>query len=337
MASARLNLPAVFVYGGSILPGQRNGEALDIVSVFEAVGACAAGHDHRRRAGRDRAPGLPDRGQLRRHVHRQHDGVDRRGARACRCPGSASPPAVDRRRDDIAYESGRAVVHLLELGIRPRQIMTKEAFENAIAVTMALGGSTNAVLHLLAIAYEARVDLELDDFNRIGRAGAAHRRHQAPRPYHMADLDRIGGVPVVMQRAARRRAAARRLPDRHRPDHGREPGRARPARARRRGGAPADARRSTPIGGIAVLTGLAGAQGVGGQGGRHRLRPLRGPGPGVRRRGRRPWRRSWPAQIKPATCVVIRYEGPKGGPGHARDAGGDRRHEGGRAGRRLPR
>ena len=110
-------------------------------------------------------------------------------------PGCASPPAVDRRRDDFAYESGRAVMHLLELGIRPRQIMTKEAFENAIAVIMALGGSTNAVLHLLAIANEARVELELDDFNRIGARGAAHRRHEAARQ-----------VPHDRHRPHRRRA-----------------------------------------------------------------------------------------------------------------------------------
>ena len=114
-------------------------------------------------------------------------------------PGSASPPAVDRRRDDFAFESGRAVMHLLELGIRPRQIMTKQAFENAIAVVMALGGSTNAVLHLLAIAHEARVELELDDFNRIG-AKVPHIADTKPHgKYHMVDIDRIGGVPVVMR------------------------------------------------------------------------------------------------------------------------------------------
>jgi dihydroxy-acid dehydratase len=114
-------------------------------------------------------------------------------------PGSASPPAVDRRRDDFAYASGQAVVELLRSGIRPRHIMTKEAFENAIAVVMALGGSTNAVLHLLAIAYEARVDLELDDFNRVA-ARVPHLADTKPHgAYHMVDIDRIGGVPVVMR------------------------------------------------------------------------------------------------------------------------------------------
>src|SRR5262249_30722143 len=114
-------------------------------------------------------------------------------------PGSASPPAVDRRRDDFAYDSGRAVMRLLELDLRPRQIMTKQAFENAIAVVMALGGSTNAVLHLLAIANEARVELELDDFNRMG-ARVAHVADMKPHgKFHMADLDRVGGVQVVLK------------------------------------------------------------------------------------------------------------------------------------------
>jgi dihydroxy-acid dehydratase len=114
-------------------------------------------------------------------------------------PGSASPPAIDDRRDELATESGRAVVALLESGIRPRDIMTKDAFENAIAVTMAVGGSTNAVLHLLAIANEARVDLTLDDFDRVGRR-VPHFADMKPHGrFHMVDLDRIGGVPVVMR------------------------------------------------------------------------------------------------------------------------------------------
>jgi dihydroxy-acid dehydratase len=114
-------------------------------------------------------------------------------------PGSASPPAIDDRRDDLAADSGRAVVRLLEAGIRPRQILTREAFENGIAVAMALGGSTNAVLHLLAIAYEARVELTLDDFDRVGRR-VPHIADMKPHGrYHMVDLDRVGGVPVVMR------------------------------------------------------------------------------------------------------------------------------------------
>jgi dihydroxy-acid dehydratase len=114
-------------------------------------------------------------------------------------PGSASPSAIDARRDELAAESGRAVVRLLEAGIRPRDIMTKQAFENAVAVTMALGGSTNAVLHLMAIAHEARVDLTLDDFNRIGLR-VPHIADTKPHGrYHMVDIDAVGGIPVVMQ------------------------------------------------------------------------------------------------------------------------------------------
>ena len=125
-------------------------------------------------------------------------------------------------------------------------IMTKKAFENAIAVTSALGGSTNAVLHLLAIANEAGVELELEDFNRIA-AKVPHIADMKPGgKFHMSDLDRVGGVPVVLKHAARRRPAPRRLPHRHRQDHGREPGRHRPARARRRGRAPARRSPSTP-------------------------------------------------------------------------------------------
>src|SRR5215211_4422907 len=113
--------------------------------------------------------------------------------------GSASPPAVDRRRDDFAYESGAAVVRLLDAGIRPRTILSREAFENAIAVVMALGGSTNAVLHLMAIANEARVELELEDFNRVA-SRVPHIADMKPHGrFHMTDLDRVGGVPVVLR------------------------------------------------------------------------------------------------------------------------------------------
>ncbi len=198
MAAARLNLPSVFVYGGSILPGQMNGQALDLVSVFEAVGACAAGTITENELGEIERRACPTEGSCG-GMFTANTMSSIGEAIGMSLPGSASPPAVDRRRDDIAYASGQAVVRLLELGIRPRQIMTKEAFENAIAVTMALGGSTNAVLHLLAIANEARVELELDDFNRIG-ARVPHIADTKPHgKYHMTDLDRIGGVPVVMR------------------------------------------------------------------------------------------------------------------------------------------
>ncbi|MGZ4680901.1 MAG: dihydroxy-acid dehydratase [Acidimicrobiales bacterium] len=198
MAAARLNLPAVFLYGGSILPGQRNGVALDITSVFEAVGACAAGTLTENELGEIEMQACPTEGSCA-GMFTANTMASIGEALGMSLPGSASPPAVDRRRDDFARASGEAVIHLLELGLRPRQIMTKEAFENAIAVVMALGGSTNAVLHLLAIANEARVDLQLDDFNRIA-ARVPHIADTKPHgKYHMSDIDRIGGIPVVMK------------------------------------------------------------------------------------------------------------------------------------------
>jgi dihydroxy-acid dehydratase len=198
MASARLNLPSVFLYGGSILPGHHNGRALDIVSVFEAVGARAAGTIDDAELGAIERGACPTEGSCA-GMFTANTMAAISEAIGMALPGSASPPAVDRRRDDFAYESGVAVVRLLELGLRPRQIMTKEAFENAIAVTMALGGSTNAVLHLLAIAAEAQVELELDDFNKVA-ARVPHIADTKPHgAYHMTDVDRIGGVPVVMK------------------------------------------------------------------------------------------------------------------------------------------
>jgi dihydroxy-acid dehydratase len=198
MAAARLNLPSVFLYGGSILPGRWKDQALDIVSVFEAVGACAAGTLSENELGEIERRACPTEGSCA-GMFTANTMASVGEALGMSLPGSASPAAVDRRRDDFAYESGRTVMRLLELGIRPRQILTKEAFENAIAVTMALGGSTNAVLHLLAIAHEARVELELDDFNRIG-ARVPHIADTKPHgKYHMFDIDRIGGVPVVMR------------------------------------------------------------------------------------------------------------------------------------------
>jgi dihydroxy-acid dehydratase len=199
MAAARVNLPSVFLYGGTILPGRGdNGEALDIVSVFEAVGAHAVGKLTDAELSLIEHRACPTEGSCA-GMFTANTMASAAEALGMALPGSSAAPAVDPRRDDYAYESGKAVVKLLEMGIRPRQIMTKEAFENAIAVVMALGGSTNAVLHLLAIAHEAQVDLSLDDFDRVGRK-VPHIADMKPHGlYHMVDLDRIGGLPVVMK------------------------------------------------------------------------------------------------------------------------------------------
>ncbi len=198
MAAARLDLPSVFLYGGSILPGDHNGEATDIVSVFEAVGAHAAGLIDDAELKAIECGACPSEGSCA-GMFTANTMAAVAEALGMALPGSASAPAPDSRRDDYAYASGTAVVDLLRNGITPRQILTKEAFENAIAVVNALGGSTNAVLHLLAIATEAGVHLDLDDFNRVaGRV--PHIADTKPHgKYHMIDLDRVGGVPMVMK------------------------------------------------------------------------------------------------------------------------------------------
>ncbi|AKL74174.1 dihydroxy-acid dehydratase [Actinobacteria bacterium IMCC26256] len=198
MAAARMDLPSVFVYGGSILPGHLGDQTLDIVSVFEAVGACAAGTITENELGEIERRACPSEGSCA-GMFTANTMASVGEAIGMSLPGSASPAAVDSRRDDFAFESGRAVMNLIANDIHPRQIMTKKAFENAISVVMALGGSTNAVLHLLAIAHEARVELDLDDFNRIA-ARVPHIADTKPHgKYHMTDIDRIGGVPVVMR------------------------------------------------------------------------------------------------------------------------------------------
>ena len=198
MAAARLDLPSVFLYGGSILPGRLGDRALDITSVFEAVGAHATGALTDEELALIEHNACPTEGSCA-GMFTANTMASVAEAIGMSLPGSAAPAAVDRRRDDLAYASGQAVMDLVRAGIRPRQIMTKAAFENAIAVVMALGGSTNAVLHLLAIAHEARVDLALDDFNRIG-GRVPHIADTKPHGrYHMVDVDRIGGVAVVMR------------------------------------------------------------------------------------------------------------------------------------------
>lgn len=198
MAAARLNLPSVFVYNGSTLPGVHNGKNIDITTVFEAIGACAAGKMTEDELGEIERAACPGEGACG-GMFTANTMSSIAEALGMSLPGSASPPAVDSRRDDDAQRAGTAVVNLLRLGIYPRDIMTKKAFENAIAVVNALGGSTNAVLHLLAIANEAGVALALDDFNRIA-AKVPHIADTKPGgKYHMTDIDRVGGVPVVMK------------------------------------------------------------------------------------------------------------------------------------------
>jgi dihydroxy-acid dehydratase len=199
MAAARLDLAAVFLYAGTTLPGQLDDQdRLVITDVFEGVGACAAGRISREQLDaieRNTCPGEGACGGM----FTANTMASAAEALGMSLPGSAAPPSVDRRRDDFAVASGEAVVNLLDKGITARQVLTKAAFENAITVVMALGGSTNAVLHLLAIANEAHVDLTLDDFNRIGDR-TPHLADVKPfGRYVMSDVDKVGGIPVVMR------------------------------------------------------------------------------------------------------------------------------------------
>src|SRR6187431_264264 len=203
MAAARLDLASVFLYAGSILPGiakmsDGSERQVTIIDAFEAVGACSRGLMSREDVDAIERAICPGEGACG-GMYTANTMASAAEALGMSLPGSAAPPATDRRRDGYARRSGEAVVELLRRGITARDIMTREAFENAIAVVMAFGGSTNAVLHLLAIAREARVDLTLDDFNRVGDR-VPHLADVKPFGlYVMTDVDRVGGVPVVMK------------------------------------------------------------------------------------------------------------------------------------------
>jgi dihydroxy-acid dehydratase len=203
MAAARLDVSSVFLYAGSIAPGwvkltDGTEKEVTIIDAFEAVGACARGLMSRADVDLIERAICPGEGACG-GMYTANTMASVAEAIGMSLPGSAAPPSADRRRDAFALRSGEAVVNLLRLGITARQIMTKEAFENAIAVVMAFGGSTNAVLHLLAIAHEAEVDLTLDDFSRVA-ARVPHLGDLKPfGRYVMNDVDRIGGVPVVMK------------------------------------------------------------------------------------------------------------------------------------------
>ncbi|WP_194818662.1 dihydroxy-acid dehydratase [Nocardia sp. XZ_19_385] len=198
MAAARLDLSSVFLYAGSTLPGNVDGKDVTIIDAFEAVGACIKGLITREEVDRIERAICPGEGACG-GMYTANTMASAAEALGMSLPGSAAPPAPDRRRDDYAVKSGEAVVELLRRGITARDIMTLEAFENAITVVMALGGSTNAVLHLLAIAREAGVSLTLADFNRVGDK-VPHLGDLKPfGRYVMNDVDKVGGIPVVMK------------------------------------------------------------------------------------------------------------------------------------------
>ncbi|WP_433831114.1 dihydroxy-acid dehydratase [Actinoplanes sp. CA-015351] len=317
MAAARLDLASVFLYAGSTLPGRaRMSDGSDrevtLIDAFEAVGACARGLLSREDVDAIERAVCPGEGACG-GMYTANTMASAAEALGMSLPGSAAPPAVDARRDGYARASGEAVVNLLRQGITARDILTKPAFENAIAVVMALGGSTNAVLHLLAIAHEADVGLSLDDFARVG-ARVPHLGDLKPFGRHvMTDVDRIGGIPVVLQAlldagllhgdalTVTGRTMAQNLAELKAP--------------------PADGsviRKLTeplhPTGGITILHGSLAPRGA--------VVKSAGFDAAVFEGTARVFDRERPAMdaledgtIKAGDVVVIRYEGPKGGPG----------------------
>ena len=198
MAAARIDVASVFVYAGSTLPGNVDGQDVTIIDAFEAVGACARGLITQERVDQIERAICPGEGACG-GMFTANTMATVGEAIGLSLPGSAAPPAVDRRRDAFAVASGAAVVRMIKLGLTTRDILTKRAFENAITAVMAVGGSTNAVLHLLAIAHEAEVDLSLDDFHRIGSRVPLLGDLKPFGRYVMSDMDKVGGVPVILK------------------------------------------------------------------------------------------------------------------------------------------
>ena len=311
MAIARLNIPSVFVYGGSIMPGRFEGRDVNIQDVFEAVGAYAAGRMTREQLTELECNACPGEGSCAGMftANTMSTAIEVMGLSL---PGDASLTAIDPNKNDEARRAGEAVMRMLEEGIRPRDILTRQAFENAITVVVAMGGSTNAVLHLMAIAREAEVDLTLEDFDRISRNTPYIADLKPGGQYVMADLSRYGGVALIGKRLldagllygdamsvngktlAENINAASIVDDQ-----------------------PViyttDSPRS-PTGGLATLRGNLAPEGAVIKVAGHQEKVYEGPA--------RVFDQEEPAfqaiqrgEIKPGDIVVIRYEGPKGGPG----------------------
>ena len=317
MAAARLDLASVFLYAGSILPGiaklsDGTEREVTIIDAFEAVGACARGLMSREDVDAIERAICPGEGACA-GMYTANTMASAAEALGMSLPGSAAPPATDRRRDGYARRSGQAVVGMLERGVTARQIMTREAFENAVAVVMALGGSTNAVLHLLAIAHEAEVELTLDDIQAVGDR-VPHLADVKPFGRHvMTDVDRIGGVPVVMKAlldagllhgdvlTVTGRTLAENLEDTAPPDPDGQVLRAMSQPIHRTGGLTILRGSLAPGGAVVKSAGFESRDFVG---------TAR-----VFDRERAAMDALEDGTIGPGDVVVIRYEGPKGGPG----------------------
>ncbi len=311
MAIARLNVPSIFIYGGTIMPGQYQGNDVNIQDVFEAVGAYAKGSISREELTALECVACPGEGSCAGlfTANTMSTAIEIMGMSL---PGDASIPAIDPRKVDEARDAGRTLLRLLEEDVRPRDIMTRQAFENAITVVLAMGGSTNAVLHLMAIANEAGVDLSLDDFDRISRNTPYISDMRPGGRYVMADLHRYGGVSLVAKRMLEAgllhgdtmtvtgRTLAQNVADMPTIDDQPVIYRAENPRG--------------PTGGLAILRGNLAPDGAVIKVAGHQEKVYEGPA--------RVFEQEEPAfqaiqrgEINPGDIVIIRYEGPKGGPG----------------------
>ena len=312
MAAARLDVASVFVYAGSTLPGQVDGKDVTIIDAFEAVGACARGLISQEQVDKIERAICPGEGACG-GMYTANTMATIGEAIGLSLPGSAAPPAVDRRRDTYAIKSGAAVVELIRQGITTRQILTKQAFENAITSLMALGGSTNAVLHLLAIAHEARVDLTLADFHRIGSKVPLLGDLKPFGRFVMSDVDKVGGIPVVLKALLEAgllhgdcltvtgKTMAENLADINPPDPDGEILKATKSPMAKTGGITILGGTLAPDGAVTKVAGVG-------------VEVFEGPAR-VFEREQSAMQALEDGTIQAGDVVVIRYEGPKGGPG----------------------
>ena len=311
MAMARLNVPSIFMYGGSIMPGRYEGRDVNIQDVFEAVGAYAKGDMTLEQLKELECRACPGEGSCAGlfTANTMSSAIEVLGMSL---PGDASLPAIDPRKLAEARDVGRTLMRLLEEDVRPRDILTRQAFENAITVAVSMGGSTNVVLHLLAIAREAEVPLSIEDFDRISRSTPYIADMKPAGRYVMADLSRYGGIALVMKRllaagllhgdtmTVTGKTLAQNLEDVETVDD-------QPIITQ------VDTPRS-PTGGLAILRGNLAPEGAVIKVAGHQERVFRGP---ARVFDQEPaaFRAIQGGEIKPGDIVIIRYEGPKGGPG----------------------
>ena len=311
MALARLNVPGVFTYGGTMLPGRYEGRDVTIQDVFEAVGAYAAGRIDAAALDALERAACPGAGTCA-GLYTANTMASCAEALGMALPGDAAIPTLDPARIDHSVRVGEAALRVLELGIRPRDVLVREAFENAITLDAAMGGSTNAVLHLLAIAHEARVKLTIDDFERISRRTPHLVTMKPAGKYVMSDLHKAGGVPIVLRRlldAGKIHGDALTVTGARIRDVLRDVSRTIPGDIVARIDRPL-----SPSGTLAILKGNLAPDGAVVK--TALVKHLRHRGPArVFDAEQEAFAAAQDREIRPQEVVVIRYEGPRGGPG----------------------